>query len=160
MKRAMGNLLDLAVQGDFDIIVHGANCFNTMASGIAGEISRRFPEAVEADKKTVAGDRAKLGHYTFAKVNGRGEHQFYILNAYTQYEFGRGKDHFEYDHIDNFLNGLTLCLICTPGVTPIGFPYIGCCLAGGNEKRIVEKIENFSKILDKSAEVTLVRFAK
>lgn len=156
----MGNLLDLAVQGDFDIIVHGANCFNKMASGIAGEISRRFPEAVEADKKTVAGDKEKLGHYTFAKVKGRGNHQFYILNAYTQYGYGRERDLFEYDHFDSFLKGLALCLLCTPGLTRIGFPYIGCGLAGGDEKRIVEKIENFSKILDKSAEVTLVRFSK
>jgi len=160
MNKIEGDLLQLAYDGEFDIIVHGANCQNTMGSGIAGQIAKRFPQAVEADKKTVAGGRDKLGHYSFARVPGKDDHHFYIINAYTQFNYGGGSDLFEYEHFDRFLKGLSLCLTCTPGVTRIGFPYIGCGLAGGDENRIVEKIEEFSKILEKSAEVTLVRFSK
>jgi O-acetyl-ADP-ribose deacetylase (regulator of RNase III) len=35
------NLLTMADNGDFDIICHGANCFHTMASGIAGQIVKK-----------------------------------------------------------------------------------------------------------------------
>jgi hypothetical protein len=29
LKRAKGNLIDMAEQGEFDVIVHGCNCLNT-----------------------------------------------------------------------------------------------------------------------------------
>lgn len=29
LKQATGNLIDLAIEGQFDTIVHGANCWNT-----------------------------------------------------------------------------------------------------------------------------------
>ena len=157
MNRVSGNLLDLAYQGEFDIIVHGANCFNKMASGIAGQIAKRFPEAAEADNLTLPGDKGKLGHYTYAKVEGAGHHNFYIFNAYTQYTYGRGQDVFEYDHFDRFLKGFSLCLLCSTRNLRVGFPYIGCGLAGGDESRIVEKIEKFSKVVEKTATVSLVK---
>lgn len=160
MNKTEGDLLQLAYDGEFDIIVHGANCQNTMGSGIAGQIAKRFPSAVEADRRTVAGDREKLGHYTFAKIKGEGDHTFHLINAYTQFDYGGGSDLFEYEHFDRFLKGFSLALLCTPGLTRIGFPYIGCGLAGGDEKRIVEKIEQFSKIVENHASVTLVRYVR
>jgi len=30
LKHATGNLIDMAEQGQFDVIVHGCNCLNTM----------------------------------------------------------------------------------------------------------------------------------
>ena len=47
--RKKGNLLDMAERGEFDIIVHGANCICVMGSGIAREIKARFPQAAQAD---------------------------------------------------------------------------------------------------------------
>ena len=38
LKHTKGNLLDLAEAGEFDIVVQGCNCFNTMGGGIAREI--------------------------------------------------------------------------------------------------------------------------
>jgi len=35
MKYAQGNLIDLALAGEFDLIAHGANCFCTMGEGLA-----------------------------------------------------------------------------------------------------------------------------
>ena len=101
-----GNLIDMAEQGLFDIIVHGCNCFNTMGSGIAKEIRARYPEAYEADTRYDAQIGAtwrykKLGNYSSAVVS---ENMFQIIIAYTEYSYnGSGsnggvfKDGFEYD---------------------------------------------------------------
>ena len=43
-----GDLIKLALNGTFDVIVHGANCQCTMGAGIAKAIKATFPEAYEA----------------------------------------------------------------------------------------------------------------
>lgn len=151
----------MASEGHFDVIVHGANCFNTMASGIAGQIAKRFPGAVRADNQTEKGDIKKLGCYTLAGVNGEGAHKFIIINAYTQYSFSRLKDVFEYEKFEEFLHRLSLYIKGREGLQKtlkVGFPYIGCGLAGGNEKRIVQLLEDFAEGLPGYAEVALVRY--
>ena len=85
MKVIFGNLLTLAEQGHFDIIVHGCNCLNAMGRGIALTIKNQFPEAYAADCTTVRGDRNKLGTYSYATVQRNGN-TFTIVNAYTQYD--------------------------------------------------------------------------
>ena len=40
-----GDLIKLAIKGDFDVIIHGCNCFCTMGAGIAKSIKTAFPEA-------------------------------------------------------------------------------------------------------------------
>lgn len=52
IKYIKGGLLQLAVDGEFDAIVHGCNCFNAMGKGIALTIKSRFPAAYAADCKT------------------------------------------------------------------------------------------------------------
>lgn len=158
MNRITGDLLTLAEQGEFDVIVHGANCFNTMASGIAGQIARRFPQAADVDKQTEKGDRRKLGDFTFVKIQGLGTHEFSIVNAYTQYTYSRERDVFEYDSFQEFLNKFANWLPSVGGYVRVGFPYIGCGLAGGDQRRIVRMIENFSAVNDEIADVTLVAF--
>lgn len=37
-----GNLITLALEGKFDIITHGCNCFCTMGAGIAPQIAKAF----------------------------------------------------------------------------------------------------------------------
>ncbi len=83
MKIIKGNLLGKALDGDFDVIVHGCNCFCAMGGGIAREIRERFPEAEAADNQTQVGDASKLGRYTQAQIV-RGV-SFTIVNAYTQF---------------------------------------------------------------------------
>ena len=41
MKIIKGDLIKLALQGEFDVIVHGCNCFCTMGAGIAKSIKPR-----------------------------------------------------------------------------------------------------------------------
>ena len=67
-----------------NILVQAANCFNTMGKGIAKAISTAYPEVARADNATKAGDRAKLGTYTYARV----KENVVIANAYSQYNYG------------------------------------------------------------------------
>ena len=67
-----------------NVLVQQANCFNTMGKGIAKAISTAYPEVARADNATKAGDRAKLGTYTYARV----KENVVIANAYSQYNYG------------------------------------------------------------------------
>src|SRR4051812_24203036 len=85
---------------DADIIVHQANCFHTMGSGIARHIRENFPEAYEADCNTTKkGDPKKLGKYSTAKIvtPNANPRLKYIVNLYSQFEFGRAAKHTSYD---------------------------------------------------------------
>ena len=87
MKTIVGDLLKLADEEQFDIIVHGCNCFHTMGAGIAGQINDKYPEAFEADKDdTKYGDVTKLGTYSYAYIGSLiSGHLVQVVNMYTQY---------------------------------------------------------------------------
>lgn len=157
LKHATGNLIDMAEQGQFDVIVHGCNCLNTMGSGIALEIRTRYPGAYEAD--TLATEQwknpiAKLGNFSTYATVGKGK-PFVIVNAYTQVNFApRGVDHFEYESFSLILRKLRAL-----GPVRFGLPYIGMGLAGGNEPKIIAMIEKFAHdVHNDGGSVTLVRF--
>ena len=163
LQLAKGNLIDMAEQGLFDIIVHGCNCQNTMGSGIAAEIRERYPDAYKADYEYMMDEDwrrcppvFKLGSYSEARVYGGGRTQFLIVNAYTQVGYlPRGVDHFEY-------NSFSLILRKLAAIYPdkrFGFPYIGMGLAGGDKDRIIAMLEDFAeKVSIKGGSVTLVEF--
>jgi O-acetyl-ADP-ribose deacetylase (regulator of RNase III) len=156
LKHTKGNLLDLALEGKFNIIIHGCNCFNTMGSGIAREIRERFPEAAVADAMTESGDKSKLGTITCVGIaNDAGG--FVIINAYTQYRTSNaGEDVFEYDSFQKILDAFVID--AGPGMN-VGLPYIGMGLAGGNKVRIMAMLEDFAnKVSAKGGTVTLVEF--
>lgn len=88
MKVVTGNLIDMARQGNFSIIVHGCNCFHTMGGGIALQLRQLYPEVAEADRASVRGAREKLGTLTSAHTSDR----FMVVNAYTQYHYGEDPD--------------------------------------------------------------------
>lgn len=150
LKHAKGNLLDMAENGDFDVVVQGCNCFNTMGGGIAREIRERYPLVASVDNETLKGDYNKLGNYTTAFTG-----KFLIVNAYTQYHMSRGSDVFEYVAFNLILQKL----LHAYGDKRIGFPYIGCGLAGGDENYIVGQIETFAEqVADRGGSCTLVEF--
>ena len=68
MRIVNGDLINLALQGKFDVIIHGCNCFCSMGAGIAHSIQAQFPEAYAADLMTTKGDRNKLGYFSSATV--------------------------------------------------------------------------------------------
>jgi O-acetyl-ADP-ribose deacetylase (regulator of RNase III) len=55
MKKVKGDLIKLAKEGAFDLIIHGCNCFGTMGAGIARTIKSQFPVAYTADLDTKKG---------------------------------------------------------------------------------------------------------
>ena len=159
LKHSKGNLLDMADNGEFDIIVQGCNCFNAMGAGLAPQIARRYPMAEEADKMTARGNIGKLGNWTSAwSTDDPDEKGFRIINAYTQYSTSRqGEDVFEYAAFELILRKLAHEF----GKSRFGLPYIGMGLAGGDKRRIMAMIENFAKVVTaKGGSVTLVEFAK
>jgi O-acetyl-ADP-ribose deacetylase (regulator of RNase III) len=157
LKHAKGNLLDLAEAGEFDVIFHGANCFNTMGGGIAREIRERYPEVAIVDSKTVSGDYNKLGNWTNETViRKNGSVEFIVLNCYTQYNMSRGHDVFEYAAFQLILQKIEKQY----GDQRLGLPYIGTGLAGGNKERIMAMIEDFAnKVSAKGGNVTLVEYS-
>jgi O-acetyl-ADP-ribose deacetylase (regulator of RNase III) len=156
LKHAKGNLLDLAEAGEFDIVVQGCNCFNTMGGGIAREIRERYPQLAEVDDETMKGDYKKLGTWT-CDTAGKDNYEFLIINAYTQYNMSQGTDVFEYTAFQLILEKLTFMY----GNKRIGLPYIGCGLAGGEQETIVDMIEVFAKrVAREGGTVTLVEFSQ
>lgn len=138
MKLHYGNLLEMAKNGEFDVIIHGCNCLHAMGAGIAKYIKIDFPEAYAADKTTVYKDSKKLGTFSEATITRNG-HTFVVINAYTQFEYnGRGKDLFEYDTFPQLLQSIK----AKYGNKRIGLPLIGCGLAGGDEPRILTMIKD------------------
>lgn len=119
-----------------DVIAHQANCFTTMGSGIAAHIRQNFPEAYEADCKTVKGDRSKLGTYSSAKVitPNPNPQLKYIANVYSQFDYGRDKRYTNYEAVAAGLESLRDNLIkkSRDGYV-VGLPWkYGCNLAGGD----------------------------
>ena len=152
MNIIKGDLLALGKANEFDIIVQGCNCFNTMGAGVALQIKNQFPDAELADNETVRGDPGKLGTYTIG-MSGR----LVIINAYTQFGISsRGEDVFEYTAFQRVLDKLAFRF----GIWRIGFPMIGMGLAGGNKERILTMLEDFSQnVAIRGGSVTLVEFA-
>lgn len=130
VKEIKGNLLKEFARDEFDMIVHGCNCFHTMGAGIAGQIARAFPEAYEADKQTKCGDANKLGTYTYAWTPFG-----MIINGYTQFRPGREVSTVLNQSVGEVFHRLSLEReVHYPGVERIriGIPKIGAGIAGGN----------------------------
>lgn len=136
MKIVQGDLIKLALENEFDVIIHGCNCFCTMGAGIAKSVKTTFPEAYEADLKTGNGDRSKLGSISWATIE-RYEHPIIVVNAYTQFHWrGRGNKA-DYEAIRNCMK---LVKIEFSGKR-IGYPMIGAGLAGGDWNTISQIIK-------------------
>jgi O-acetyl-ADP-ribose deacetylase (regulator of RNase III) len=127
MHTEKGDLIQKAKAGEFDVIVHGCNCFCTMGAGIAKTIKQVFPAAYEADLATAAGDAAKLGTYSQALVEASGK-PLLIINAYTQYQWRGSGRLADYDAIRQVFRRLKQ--ECQG--KRLGYPAIGAGLAKGD----------------------------
>jgi O-acetyl-ADP-ribose deacetylase (regulator of RNase III) len=150
MRIVTGDLLGLALAGEFDVIVHGANCQCVMGAGIAKVIRLRFPEAYAADRATPKGDRSKLGTISVAQV-AREAVVFHVVNAYTQFHYRGGGTKVDYDALRSAMRRVKE-RFCG---RRIGYPRIGAGLGGGDWARIARIIDE--ELIDEDH--TLVEFA-
>ena len=148
IKTINGDLIELAINGDFDIIIHGCNCFHAMGAGIAKQIAKQFPISKIADKSTTYADINKLGTWSFVTTPiGDTLHILTIVNAYTQFRPGPNA---EYAAIEKFL------IDFYPHIANqnlrIGIPQIGCGIGGLEIEHVTKLIDQMWKDLD----ITLV----
>jgi len=125
-----------AQAGEFDVIVHGCNCYCTMGAGIAKTIKQVFPAAYQADLATEAGDKSKLGYYSAAKVEIDNK-SLIILNGYTQFDWRGPGCKADYEAIRQVFRRIKQDY----AGKRIGYPAIGAGLAGGEWTIIAAIIE-------------------
>lgn len=136
MKIIKGNLISLALAGEFEVIIHGCNCFCTMGAGIAKAIKENFPEAYAADCGTAEGDREKLGTFSSADIH-RKNFALTIVNAYTQFHWGGPGLKLDYEALRSVLQSIKQSY----HGKRIGYPKIGAGLAGGDWQIIAKIID-------------------
>lgn len=127
MNIVQGDLIKLALAGEFDVIIHGCNCQCVMGAGIAKTIKATFPEAFAADKTTTKGDSSKLGSYSSATLTREG-HTLTVVNGYTQDHWRGSKAKADYDAIRSVMTNVKQQFT---GLR-IGYPKIGAGLAKGD----------------------------
>lgn len=135
IKEIKGNLMEIFIRGEAEIIAHGCNCFGIMGAGLARQVSSLFPQALEVDRGVgkngemlePLGDYNRLGTYTEADIPTIGK----ILNCYTQFQPGAC---FEYRALMDVLLDINTNF---SGKT-IYFPEIGCDAGGSWD--LVKKI--------------------
>jgi O-acetyl-ADP-ribose deacetylase (regulator of RNase III) len=135
LNTVRGDLLQLALAGKFDVIVHGCNCQCQMGKGIALSIKKQFPEAYQADLATAKGDAAKLGTFSAAEIVRPGA-SFHVVNGYTQFHWRGEGVKADYEAIAKVMGAVKSRF----SGKRIAYPKIGAGLAGGDWKQISEII--------------------
>ena len=134
------------VKSDCDVIIHGCNCFCNMGAGIAKQIRETYPEAYETDKLTTRGDKNKLGQISYTRVVNKyfPDKVVYVVNAYTQFTYGRkdGEIYADYIAIREAMVRINELFSDTHDVQfKIGLPKIGAGLARGDWNIISKTID-------------------
>jgi O-acetyl-ADP-ribose deacetylase (regulator of RNase III) len=133
-------------KGEWDAIGTCCNIYCTWGAGIVIPLKKLYPEAFQADLKTIKGDKGKLGGFSFAQI---GEKTIYNLYGQT----GIGNDgnplnrNCQYDFIfDSLYRSCEhLCKTNFESKLIYGLPKIGAGLGGGDWhiiKSIIEVVES------------------
>lgn len=165
MIEITGNLIQLALEGKFDVIAHGCNCFCNMGAGLAPQMAKTFGcNNFNLEKLLYKGDINKLGTIDFQNFDISSGIAIFpkefkdinltVINAYTQYFPGKslpGKN------IPLDCTALRLCMMKINHEFKgkhIGLPLIGCGLAGGSWDVVKDII--LSELTD--CKVTIVHY--
>jgi len=149
MTEINGDLIKLAKDENFDIIVHGCNCQRKMGAGIALTLKQNFPEVAYQDSITKCNT---LGNIDEVHIKN---YKFKVINAYTQNYWGKCN---KYETQNSRYNAIRKCMKKIneryKGLR-IGLPLIGCGKAGGDWKIVKEIIKDELK----DCNVTVVHFS-
>jgi O-acetyl-ADP-ribose deacetylase (regulator of RNase III) len=139
-----GNIIKIILDKEYNIMIHGCNCFGVMGAGLARQVSAVFPYAYDVDRgineegemTEPLGNYNRLGTYTMAEIDDN-----IIINAYTQFEPGAN---FEYCALIDVL----ACLNNDFEGKTILFPEIGCGIGGGTWSVVRQIINEHTPNLD------------
>lgn len=140
-----GDIISLTRGGNFNVVAHGVNCFNTQTRGVAKHFADAFktndPNLYKLEQPRLKGDINKLGQIEYRvhvmnmdQLTNKGDNVV-IVNAYTQYRYGTQQVNLDYD-------ALRLCL------KKINFKFKGKSVllpligvgVGGGDWQIIERI--------------------
>lgn len=132
MKTTTGDIIKMAEEGKFDVIIHGCNCESLMKAGLSLQIKNAYPEVEQVDAP-VNNPGDKLGGVTGVSLedaNGSGN-VFTILNGYTQLKARgsvKGESLVDYDAVRSVFKTVAQNF----SGQRIAYPKIGAGRAGGN----------------------------
>lgn len=160
-----GDLIKLALEGEFDVIVHGVNCFCVQKAGIAKQMAETFhtnsPTLFNKERLSFSGDINKLGTIE-SRLHVIEKHDsstivFDVVNAYTQFYHLRNLPEEETRPFSYTAFALVLKKLnhIFKG-KHIGMPWIGCGLGGADKQHVAMLI---SKNLT-DCKVTVVEYEK
>lgn len=150
-KEIEGDLIVLALEGKFDTIAQGNNCFCVQGAGLAPQFVKAFdtnnPAIYPSEDTKKAGDIRKLGNIEWGNVVLKNGKMLDVVNCYTQYKYGI--NHIDGDAKPFDYDAFTLCMRKMNFVFSgkhIGLPKIGSHLAGGDweliKKIIIKEFTN------------------
>lgn len=154
-KEVHGDLISLAMQAWFDVIAHGCNCHSKMGAGLAPQMAAAFG-CDRFEMETWGSTIDKLGNIDYQTFvlgqnstwslldadNKLNEPELTVVNAYTQFNYGRNHADGDLRPID--YEALTLCMRKINkkfAGRRVGLPQIGAGLAGGDWNRIKDIIQ-------------------
>lgn len=136
MKTRYGNLIQIA--HEYDVIVHGCNCFCAFGAGFAKQVAFYWPSAPYVDSLTTKGAMSKLGKISMAPFYETSHKPILIVNAYTQFDYRGEGVRVNYEAVGNCF-GQVAALFSDKR---IAYPKIGAGLGGGDWDVISKIIDN------------------
>lgn len=131
-KEIEGDLIELALKGEFDCIAHGCNCMSTMGAGIAIQMAKVFGCDLFPMELESIGIH-KLGNIDANIIARQDNKHLIVVNAYTQYSYSKNHKDGTKNPVD--YEAIALCMRkinhTFKGKT-LGLPKIGSGLAGGD----------------------------
>ena len=176
-----GDIIKLSRISDYDVVLHGCNVFCTQLAGLAPQMVEAFgTDKFPMEHKSRKGDINKLGCIDFRAVRRRYNRQdesryfgsfnaiykkefeeeeraLYVVNAYTQYNYGKNPKDEKYKPVDYKAIALVFKKINVIFAGKhILTPRLGSGLAGGDWNKIKRII--LRELTD--CDVTLVEYKK
>lgn len=155
-KEVWGDLINMAENGEFDVIAHGCNCFCAMSAGIAPQMAVAFGcNKFPLEDKSTSGDVNKLGQIDWKLLNMvglfyTGGHDLVVVNLYSQYRPKVSEKPLDYEALTLGFRKMNFLF----HGRRIGLPKIGAGLAGGDWNIIRGIIQSEFK----DCEVTVVKW--